>query len=227
MENLHLETLAFAIFFQKDLYKPKQIFSDLETNLDFLNGVKVELPDFNDLPSEVPRLIHRSINDEYNCQISKMRIDFIFRNLDLNLTNAKALSNFHEKIKLLIPYVSSKTPIHRFGLVGTFFIKSNNSVTELKNKYFNHQIHDVTEISLRFNKPFIFKNHTINDVISIEAGINREIMDTNGNLITDCGILIERDLNNVVSDKLEENLLFELFENAFTNIQSENIESLM
>lgn len=222
MKNLSIESISVALFFTTELHKPHNIFNDFKDSLPFLDGIKIELPDVAEIPAEVPRLIFKSLNEETFCQISKTRIDF-------SLNSVNSIDDINSRITTFIKYILEKQNVNRFGLVGTFFYQSENSLNELKTKYFNNSLSEINELSIRFNKPFKHNTLCINDVVSIEAGVNKDSTDSKGNLITTQGTLIIRDLNNLIDEKNHLNLenLLDLYNKVSPQLQLQAIESLI
>jgi len=185
--------LQFAFFLKDIVDRPDIDFADLNSRmLNLFDAMPQMIPTPRELPPEVPVIILRSSNGSYGCNISRSRIDFTVSRINEDKSNSDILKDFNAKVSGLIKYILEKQEIVRFGMVARYFHKDNMPIRTLRNKYFTSAVDGSEELSLRYNKQSDSFGYKINDILEISAA---EAV-TNG--IQEKGILILRDINNIV-----------------------------
>ena len=185
-------TLQFAFFLKDIVGRPDLEFADLNSNmLNTFNGMPQILPIPKELPTDVPVMILRSDDNEYICNISRSRIDFICKRINDSKSNIDLLQDFNLKVAGITKYLLNKQEVIRFGMIARYFFKDNEAVSILQRKYFKNTVDDAIELSLRYNKKSSEYGYEINDVLEISA------VEMVVNNRPEKGILIQRDINNV------------------------------
>ena len=217
-------TLHFALFLQDIVDRPDVLFSEL--NKDMLNvfdGIPQSIPVPRELPAEVPILVLRSENNEYTCNISRSRIDFIISRVNDTKTNADMIKDFSIKVPALSKFITEKTKIIRFGMVSRYFYQDNTATRTLRNKFFSQAVDGAEELSLRYNRKSNSFGFEVNDIHEITAAA----------AITDgkqeMGILIQKDINNNQANnkQLDPDVLLSLFNKYIPKISELEMESLL
>lgn len=217
-------SLQFAFFLKDIVDRPDMEFGDLNSTLiNIFDAMPQIIPIPRELPPEVPVIIHRSSNNIYGCSISRSRIDFTLSRVDDEKANSDLLSDFNAKVYGLIRYILGKKDIVRFGMVVRYFHKDNVAIRTIRNKYFTSTVDGSEELSLRFNKQSDFFGLTINDIVEVSA------VDALNNGISEKGILVVRDINNITkpSCSLDLNTLIKLTEKYSPKLSEAEIERLV
>lgn len=193
----NLMSLQFALFFKDIVNRPDKEFKDLD---DSLNNIFDTIPTTinipQELPADVPVMMFTSLSGDYMCNIAKSRIDLHFQRVSHTQSNDELIKDFNMKVITLISYVISKKEVIRFGMIARYFHESPTALEDIKQKYFNTQIGDVAELSLRYNQKSTYLDYTMNDMVDITA--TQMLVD---NSIKD-GIFIQRDINNTPDERV-------------------------
>lgn len=216
--------LQFAFFLKDIVGRPDLEFGDLNTSLmNIFDGMPQILPIPQELPADVPVMVLRSNDNQYTCNISRSRIDFIVNRTNGEKSNADLLKDFNLKVAGLTKYLLGKQEVSRFGMVARYFHKDNTASRTLRNKFFTTIVEGANELSLRYNKKSSAFGYQINDILEIGAA---EAI-TNG--IPEKGILVQRDINNDI--KSGEHFSFEtlssLSQKFASKITENEIEGLI
>lgn len=96
-----LITLQFALFFKDIVQRPDIEFRDINENMfNIFDAIPQIIPLPKELPPDVPMIIHRSENNEYVCNISRVRIDVIVQRTNQEKANY---------LIIIKPYIDKKT----------------------------------------------------------------------------------------------------------------------
>lgn len=184
--------LQIALFFQSPEARPDIHYNQINIDMgNLFDGMPQIIPLPLDAPHEIPRVILRSNNDRYNCNIAASRIDLIFN--EVGAPEAEWLEitqDFTAKSTLFIKSTFSRFSIVRFGLIGNFFISDKNAATNITKKYLKQDLSSSEEINLRYNKKTDSYGLVLNNVFSINIA-------TMAFPKEEKGIYIERDINNI------------------------------
>ncbi|MGF1903441.1 hypothetical protein [Aliivibrio sifiae] len=217
-------SLQFAYFLKDIVERPDLEFNCLNSEmLNIFDAMPQMIPVPRELPTDVPLMVLRSSNEQYTCNISRSRIDFIFNRLDDSKSNNEVLSDFNLKVKGLTQSILSKQEVNRFGLVARYFHQDNSAVHTLRNRFFSKIVDGAEELSLRFNKPSDSHGYRINDIVEINAA--ELIIDNKATK----GILIQRDINNNIkpSSYIEKSVLSEISTKYAVRVSESAIEGLI
>lgn len=204
MEKLRLIQLQLALFFEDVENRPDKFVSRMsEVSDNIFNQMPTILPIPIEAPPEIPVVIMNSEDNLYTCNIAKSRIDFI-----ANLSNYSdqsindQLDNFLRIIRPYAAIVFGYKNIVRFGLVGQYFYKTDNSINEIKDKYINtnlKDLKDLEELSIRYNMRCNSNSLQLNNIVELGKGVFQQ--NINNNISNQDGMSILRDINNVSIDK--------------------------
>ena len=122
-------SLQFAYFLRDVVERPDLEFGML--NSDMLNAFDampqlIDVP--RELPTEFPVMVLSSSKNDYVCNISRSRIDFIINRTDDIKSNLDLLKDFHAKVSGLTKSILSKQEVSRFGMVGRYFHKDKTEL---------------------------------------------------------------------------------------------------
>ena len=181
------------------------------------------LPIPADAPAEIPRVQMRSENGRYNCNIAGSRIDFILNGDFRDETGWPEITkDFLAKVTLFTKSVFNQSKIIRFGLIGNFFIPDKSASTSITKKYLKVDLNTAEEINLRFNKRNSSHGFSLNNITSV----NTAHIETNG--VSDKGILIELDVNNVPStESIKSDDLLQLIDKLIPSFAPSKIKALV
>ncbi len=216
--------LQFAFFLKDIVDRPDIEFGDLNSKLlNIFDAMPQMIPTPRELPPEVPVIILRSGNGSYGCNISRSRIDFTLSRISEEKSNSDLLKDFNAKVSGLIKYILEKQEIVRFGMIARYFHKDNMAVRTLRNKYFTNIVEGSEELSLRFNKQNDSFGFKINDIVEVSAA------DAVTNGITEKGILVVRDINNIpkAGSHFDFSTLMKLSEKFAPRLSETEIERLL
>lgn len=148
---------------------------------DSLSTLQLPIPD--NIPNEVPRLVLQY--DGYSINVAKNRCEIIIQKSDIILNGT--LERF-----LNIDFSSLNIQFNRVGVIKTYFKKAQ--IEELK-KLLNSELasQDITEISIRINRPDNRHEIPCNNVEKLDMG--KAQITNNGLPTTQDGIIIIKDLN--------------------------------
>lgn len=191
MENIL--NLQLALFFTDVIRRPDKLIDGInEATGNLFDGIPQILDIPMEAPMEIPVVLLKSETGIYLCNISRGRIDFIYNDNNLNKEWSSVISDFYAKTQLIIKHIGIQHSINRFGIIGNFFIEDKNPAWQINRKYMKHEITDVDEIIVRYNKRKEMYGLVLNNITHIEASIN-QITQTKG-------IVIQRDINNNPTD---------------------------
>lgn len=216
--------LQFAFFLKDTIDRPDIEFEDLNSKmLNTFNGIPTQIPVPRELPADIPIKTLRSENNEYSCNLSRSRIDFIFQRANESKPNTEILKDFNSKVAGLIEYITKKQEISRFGMVARYFHHDNTAIHTLRSKYFNSNVDGACELSLRFNKKSESFGFEINDVLEISSA-EFQAPDS-----TTKGILIQRDINNMPKQgaTLSLEVLSKISKKYASKISEQEVEALI
>ncbi|MEY8201032.1 MAG: hypothetical protein RPS47_17470 [Colwellia sp.] len=217
-------TLQFAFFLRDIVSRPDIEFGDLnQAMLNIFDGMPQIIPIPKELPPEIPVMVLRSNNNEYTCNISRSRIDFILNRIDDDKSNSALLQDFNAKISGITKAILDKQEVTRFGMVARYFHQDNMATRTIRNKFFTSTVDGTHELSLRFNKKSNAFGYGINDILEISAAdiVNKGALTK--------GILIQRDINNapIHGKDLDFSTLSNLSKKYATKISESEIEGLI
>ena len=193
MKQLKLLQLQLALFFEDIEMRPDRFVSEISDNI--FDQMPIILPVPQDAPAEIPVVMLNSSDGKYSCNIARSRIDFVLNNMNSNNDILDDLIGFINSIRSYVAIIFGKKRIIRFGLIGQYFIESNNAVNTIETKYLKNTIGNLEELNIRYNKRFNSESMMFNDVVEIGKGSI-----TNENITKD-GVVIQRDINNVPENK--------------------------
>jgi len=217
-------TLQFAFFLRDIVSRPDIEFGDLnQAMLNIFDGMPQIIPIPKELPPEIPVMVLRSNNNEYTCNISRSRIDFILNRIDDDKSNSALLQDFNAKVSGITKAILDKQEVTRFGMVARYFHQDNMATRTIRNKFFTSTVDGTHELSLRFNKKSNAFGYEINDILEISAAdiVNKGALTK--------GILIQRDINNapIHGKDLDFSTLSNLSKKYATKISESEIEGLI
>lgn len=193
----NLMSLQFALFFKDIVNRPDKEFKDLDDSLmNIFDAMPTSMDIPQELPLDVPMVMLKSISGDYMCNIARSRIDLHFQQMSHIQSNDEAIKDFNMKVIALIGYIIPKKEVIRFGMIARYFHESPTALEDIKERYFNSQIGDVAELSLRYNQKTTYLDYTMNDMIDITATqmlVNNNLKD---------GIFIQRDINNTPDERI-------------------------
>jgi hypothetical protein len=219
--NTKVLSFQLVIFFKDIITRPDKDFRIL---IDEMSDLFDAIPNIMSVPQEFPPeipIIHlRSEDSSYQCNISRSRIDFFLNLGEGQKYNQTVVINFYDNVLKLVGKISN-TKVVRIGLISRYFFEEKNAINSIKSKYFK-ALGEVTELNLRYNRPIKLNHLNVNDVVEIGA-TNSD----SGSAIN--GILIQRDVNNVLDDKriLSADELKKVLEEFFKMLTQESIEGLV
>lgn len=216
--------LQLAIFFDTLQSRPDNLITPINLDMgNLFNAMPHIMPLPIDAPYEIPRVLLRSEDNQYNCNISLSRIDFILNGNYRDETKWPDITkDFMAKVRLFVKSVYSRSNITRFGLIGNFFIPDKQSSKSITKKYLKVDLASAEEINLRFNKRVSYQDINLNSVTSI----NTIVIENNG--VAEKGILIELDINNIPIDgTLKCKNLLQIVENEFPNFSPDKVKELV
>jgi hypothetical protein len=217
-------TLQFAFFLKDIVSRPDLEFGDLNSlMLNIFDGMPQIIPIPKELPPDVPVMILRSEDNEYSCNISRSRVDFILnRTADIK-SNEALLQDFNAKVSGLTKIILDKQELSRFGMIARYFHQDNVATRTLRNKFFTPVVDGTHELSLRYNKKSNAFGFEINDILEISDA------EAVANGIVSKGILIQRDINNqpVQGKELDFSTLSNLSKKYSERISESVIEGLI
>lgn len=140
-----IKTIQVAIFSQIDLSDKLQLAQSIKSTLSkILDGEPLIIPLPADVPAEIPRIILKSANEKYNCNVGQGRLDFIFDEKDAPKLTAKDLKReFFPFVEILAKAMINQKKIqkiNRLGLVTNFFAKLSKSATKFIERKFLREI---------------------------------------------------------------------------------------
>lgn len=212
--------LQFALFFQANLSRPDHLMNPLNSDMgNLFDAMPQILPIPEGAPADIPRVVLRSEDNRYNCNISSSRIDLIF-----NFTNEDdsdwpdITKDFLLKSKLFMKSIKSNADIIRFGLVGNFFFPDKNNSSVISRKYLRIDMTSAEEINLRFNKRVESHGYKLNNITSV----NTAVVDDSK------GIFVELDVNNVPDgNKLDFEKVSPIIDKYFQTFSPEQVKGLL
>jgi hypothetical protein len=176
-----------VLFFEKDYngefenisIKLKETFEDIISTM--------LIPIDTNAPSEIPRLTLTA--REYNINVSKNRMDIIVNKQDADNLIARMNSFAFHLFEI---------HIKRIGYICTHFVEK--PAVRVLNEFLEKEFvsNDYSEISIRVNKPFKFKDKNCNNIENATPGQVNSLI-TGSPVIKD-GIIIQRDLNTNATD---------------------------
>lgn len=196
--------LQLALFYQQPEFRPDADMHELNKDMGNLFDAMPQIHSLpTDVPHDFPRVLMKSENNKYNCNIGLSRIDFIVNcnNLDTKSWH-KIFNDFEAKAALFVNSTTSRSKIIRFGVIGNFYFPDENPSRTISKKHLKTDLQKAQEINLRYNKSTTIHGLNLNNISSI----NTVFLGDKNNL--EKGILIEQDVNNiptseeVCSDKL-------------------------
>lgn len=134
-----IKTIQVAIFSQIDLSDKLQLAQGVKGALPkILDGEPLIVPLPTDAPAEIPRIILKSADEKYNCNVSQGRLDFIFDEKGTPILTPKDLKKeFFPFVEILAKALIDQKRIqrtNRLGLVVNFFAKLPKSATRFIEK---------------------------------------------------------------------------------------------
>lgn len=220
---MKISSLQLALFFQENIERPDIIFSEFIRRLPEFDMIPTTLPIPPQLPADLPLIIHTSKDTKLQCNISRARIDLIMNRID-NESNESFIDTFRTIGENFLKFTLGNTNIIRFGLVGNYFYETSNSISMICEKYINHSMSDLDDITLRYVKSNITNNLKINDSITITTAYgnfnNEEEKE---------GVSIQRDINSSPDNKamITLNELQNLFISKINYLKESTMEELI
>ena len=184
-------SLQFAFFFKDIVVRPDLEFSDLNSiMLNAFDGMPQIIPLPPQVPVEVPVMVLQSSKQNYVCQISRTRLDFMVNRIEEVKANSDLLKDFNAKVLGLTKYIVERQEVVRFGMVARYFHQDNTAVKTLRARFFTAAVDGSEELSLRYNKKSSAYGFDVNDILEISAA------DITFEGRSEKGIFIQRDINN-------------------------------
>ena len=161
--------LQLALIFQDIIRNPNLFMEELTSELDLF---KDSNPNFIMHPSTIPPVVPigtlMGTNKMTSLSATGERIDFICYNVPNIDKNVKDV--YDKNVPIIIDKVLSKKSIGRIGFISTIFREDKNPNNYIEKNYTNHSIiKDTTEIFVRYNNPYKYKNILINKLTNIES----------------------------------------------------------
>lgn len=223
MSNIKLLQLQYALFFKFLENRPDKLISKVD---EIFKNVFDQMPNImklpSDAPADIPRVIMQSSDNVYLCNISKKRIGIVKHLENSDSEIGEHLEKFIENVISLSNNIFEDRKITRFGLVGQYFIQSDNAINDIASKYMTIDIDGIEELSIRFNRNFESKDLKMNDVVDISKGFV-----LNNNSSQQDGIIVQRDVNNKPVDNLDLETLKHVVASAKEKFTSEKILELI
>lgn len=214
-----------VLFFNQSLQRPDEFSMMLNTKLDRLFDMlptMIPLPD--DAPKEIPVVLLKSKGGEYSCNISRNKVDFIFSPKKNYEDFSEIKYFFNEKAMNLLRAIDeyNEININRVGFVINYFILNEKPTSKIAEVYIKKDIGETNELSVRFNKKTKENNLFINNVISISN------LEVNFGGKKQKGILIQRDVNNQVSNnKLTFDFLKNFVKQRYTDFSKKELDKVV
>jgi len=226
MFDFKVQKIQFALFPKNlDLTDKIKIANDLKSNAGgIFDGEPTILPLLNDAPPEIPRIILKSKDNVFSCNISNSRIDFFLQNASAENNFEVVKKDYLLKVESLYKYFVNnlKTSIGRIGFVVNFVSKLDDSAnklliqTVLQNDFYFAKSSKIKNISLIFSEGDKLNNgFDVNRIIQIES--LRKISDPADDKL----ISIKYDLNTSPEKFKESNLTYENIKSILVAISSE------
>lgn len=198
MKNIQLISTQAAFFLENPITRPDKLFSKINSGageiIDTMPEI-IKLPSI--APAEIPRVIAKTSNEEFEISVSLNRVDIkkqYSKLLDEN--HDSSVSKFNAICKLVLLSITDTMNLSRIGLVSNSFIETNNPSFDISSKYLKSDDCDLAEISIRTNKRSSELGMTFNNIKSIQMG---EVQSTQ---YTGKAILIQLDTNTIQSDDI-------------------------
>lgn len=205
--------IQIALFLNKFDTRADMYFYKLNEQLDnIFDLAPMNIPVPVGAPSDIPLLNATSSNNFYNLSISRMRIDLILNNLNIDDSANEKANKFYRIAMKFLDFVQSEQQIIRFGLVSTTLRTDGNPVELIKKKYLNKTLTNPSEITIRYNNQRKRESMLLNDIVEISS-VNAIINNYPKNIL-----VINRDINSVpeqgvILKKQELKNAFEFFYN--------------
>lgn len=152
MTQIKKISTQLAIFIEGNISRPDRFFEKLNTDLgELIDQMPQIMPVPQEIPFELPVVIGNSVSGKYSLNISKNRIDLI-QNYSADEDVSKQIIEFKSKCKLIISLIGIEHKISRIGMVGNFFIPSQNPSAFITKKFFKKEDQNLEEASVRTNK---------------------------------------------------------------------------
>lgn len=214
--------LQLALFFGVPELRPDRKYDKINEDMgNLFDAMPQIVPLPPEVPFELPRVVMSSSDQKYSCNIAGSRIDLYFNIQGEGEESWPSIvQDFKIKSKLFVRSVSQSFLVNRFGLVGAFFIPDRSAAMSLSRKFLKPDLGDLEEVNLRYNKRSRDHGLSLNNIYSI----NTAEMGALG----EQGILIERDVNNVVGpDTLDYNVVSSMVEKYLEMYSPEKVKSLV
>lgn len=152
MTQIKKISTQLAIFIEGSISRPDRFFEKLNTDLgEIIDQMPQVMPVPQEIPFEMPIVVGSSVSGKYSLNISKNRIDFI-QNYSATEDNKKQLLEFKSKCKLALSLSGIEYKISRIGMVGNFYVESQNPSAFITKKFFKKEDQNLEEASIRTNK---------------------------------------------------------------------------
>ena len=216
--------IQLALFFQEPINRPDKLISSINEKLDNLFDSAPIIFPYAEAPIEFPAVQLSSVDKEYNCTISKSRIDFIF-NPKSGITDFSNIQDeINKKEKRFIEAVFNSpdiTNLNRIGHVIRYFVEDESPSETLKNFYIKKELDNLEELTIRYNQRISVMDYPVNNVTQLITGKKRI-----GNADVK-GFIIEQDINNIKGDgTIEVDFMYEMIEMSSNKFSRRNIEGL-
>lgn len=228
--NYKIKQIQFAIFPKNfDIENKLKIANDIKVKSeDVFNGEPFILPLPSDAPPEIPRVTLQSKDGNYVCNISPLRIDFIFKRPEEDKEYSDVKEKYLRIAKTISTYFSDdlKLSIGRIGFVTTFAINIKESPVEflkkntLEKSYYFSQSKKLKNITLAFSEYDTIGKWDVARVLKLDTLAN------SGNLEEIKKIQLQYDINTLRIKMggyhLSESDIHELLNKMSEEIKEEN-----
>ena len=214
-----------VLFFHKKIQRPDEFSTMLNMKLGRLFDLlptMISLPE--DAPKELPVVLLKSKDNEYSCNISRINIDFMFTPKKTYEDFSEIEFFFNEKALSLLKFIEeyNEVNINRIGFVLNYFMLNENPTSKIAHVYIKRDIGETNELSIRFNKKIKEDNLFVNNITSISS------MEVDFDGKKQKGILIQRDINNQVSNhKLKFEFLRDFIQQRYNDFSKKELDKVV
>lgn len=206
MKAPHLISTQAAFFFENTISRPDKLFNKINSDTGELIDSMPEIINLPPIaPADIPRVIGRSSNGEYELSVSLNRVD-IKKQYATSLEEQSSIEKFRAICKLIILSITSEMNVSRMGLVSNLYIESNNPSLEISRKYLKKEDSNLLEINIRTNKESKEFGLTFNNIVLIQMG------DVQSPVYTGKAIIVQVDTNTTeTEDFIKKEMITEIF----------------
>ena len=210
MLDFKVQKIQLALFSNNfNLTNMSSVANELKTKTEnIFDGQEAILPLPIDAPSEIPRIILKSADNSYSCNIALSRTDFFFQDISEGKKLEEVIKDYSAKAEKIYSYFVSEKNVRigRIGFVVNFVSELSNSSKKLlqdnifQDKFYFAQSDKLKNIALIFSEKDKLDKFEISRLIKIES------LRKKSNPDDDKKIAIQYDINTL-AEKANEYIL--------------------